>query len=63
MKLADKDKAVKEENMNKMESGIMENRIGKVNIIEGGVTAAPKAAPLLHSGSPSRSEPLPEQEN
>ena len=40
MKLADKDKAVKEENMNKMESGIMENRIGKVNIIEGGVTAA-----------------------
>ncbi|MCI9682103.1 MAG: bifunctional glutamate N-acetyltransferase/amino-acid acetyltransferase ArgJ [Lachnospiraceae bacterium] len=26
--------------MNKMESGIMENRIGKVNIIEGGVTAA-----------------------
>jgi glutamate N-acetyltransferase/amino-acid N-acetyltransferase len=40
VKLADKDKAVKEENMNKMESGIMENRIGKVNIIEGGVTAA-----------------------
>ncbi len=40
MKLADKDKAVKEENTNKVESKIMENISEKVNIIEGGVTAA-----------------------
>ena len=40
MKLADKDKAVKEENTNKVESKIMENINEKVNIIEGGVTAA-----------------------
>ena len=40
MKLADKDGAVKEENTNKVESKIMENISEKVNIIEGGVTAA-----------------------
>ena len=40
MKLADKDKAVKEENTNKVESKIMENISEKVNIIEGGATAA-----------------------
>ena len=40
MKLADKDKAVKGENTNKVESKIMENISEKVNIIEGGVTAA-----------------------
>ena len=40
MKLADKDRAVKGENTNKVESKIMENISEKVNIIEGGVTAA-----------------------